>query len=171
MRALTNLPGLLAFLFLVACTYEIQPYDTTPATPVGSYVPTPTTPVETHTPSPTPPVVPSATPSLPLAAKAIKAKLGEPVRLRGGQVAVFEGTELSVHVLDVRVPPADCFDCPRTATVMVKSNAAMEQVSFQVGLMSQEAQQRARNKMALGFVVSLLQIKESDILLRVERAQ
>ena len=49
------------------------------------------------------------------------------------------------------------------ATVMVKSNAATEEVSFQIGLMSQEAQKKARVKMVFGFVISLLQIKESPL--------
>lgn len=96
--------------------------------------------------------------------------LNKKIQLTPGQTVKLAGTNLSLTLLGITASSPDCFDCPTTAEIEVKSGVHSERVYFTAGVLAtKDIEAKQRVKEAFGFQIRLESVQPELIVLRVQK--
>lgn len=96
--------------------------------------------------------------------------LNKKIQLLPGQTVGIERTDLSLTLLKITAPPQDCFDCPTTAEVEVRSGNNSEKITFVAGVLATEKVERElSSKEIFGFKITREELRSEWIILSVQK--
>ncbi|NIM96323.1 MAG: hypothetical protein GTO18_21710 [Anaerolineales bacterium] len=100
---------------------------------------------------------------------AITITLNEDLDLVPGQVVYLEGTSIEILLDEAHGPPSDCYDCPNSAILIIRSAGETKELTYSIsGNMLAEALEKARRLSAFDYVFVAVRIDENIFTLRVE---
>lgn len=96
--------------------------------------------------------------------------LEKKIKLFPGQTVNLTNTNLSLTLLKLSHPPQNCFDCPITAEIEVKSGANSEKITFIAGVLAtKEVEAKLQQKNLFGFRITREELRPEWIILSVQK--
>lgn len=98
------------------------------------------------------------------------APIGQKFRLSTGQTVNITGANLSLTLLKITSSPPNCYDCPTTAEIEIRSGTSFEKIYFISGVLAtEEVEAELRTKEVFGFKITCEELRSEWIILTVQK--